>query len=278
MRKTTMNSGGPTSPAQRNFLTYVILNDDAPLALTRRRRPLRRMGSALRAPLDAAPDLWSYPVDAARPRGGAGAAAGVDPGCGMRNRPVAAHRLATVPRRAPGWRRRRASDGGAGDQPAAGRRPDPFPAGHRRGPALRRRPVRPGLQHDDLPPLGRPEERRERGRARAGAERHMAAGRFRRQGPRPQHHPALSPAPILRPQRPRCIHRRIRPYRGDRALIRMAWPERASARDQEGGAGDGNRTHVTSLEGWRTAIVLRPLRLPPVAQDRELASPAKFSR
>ncbi len=24
------------------------------------------------------------------------------------------------------------------------------------------------------------------------------------------------------------------------------------------GAGDGNRTHVTSLEGWRTAIVLRP--------------------
>ena len=27
----------------------------------------------------------------------------------------------------------------------------------------------------------------------------------------------------------------------------------------EGGAGDGNRTHVTSLEGWRTTIVLRPL-------------------
>src|SRR2546425_11165220 len=26
------------------------------------------------------------------------------------------------------------------------------------------------------------------------------------------------------------------------------------------GAGDGNRTHVTSLEGWRTAIVLRPQR------------------
>src|SRR6266700_6184050 len=25
------------------------------------------------------------------------------------------------------------------------------------------------------------------------------------------------------------------------------------------GAGDGNRTHVTSLEGWRTTIVLRPL-------------------
>jgi hypothetical protein len=24
------------------------------------------------------------------------------------------------------------------------------------------------------------------------------------------------------------------------------------------GAGDGNRTHVTSLEGWRTTIVLRP--------------------
>src|SRR6266849_5612237 len=65
MRKTTMNSGGPTSPAQRNFLTYVILNDDAPLALTWRRRPLRRMGSALRAPLDAAPDLRSNPVDAA---------------------------------------------------------------------------------------------------------------------------------------------------------------------------------------------------------------------
>src|SRR2546428_5167543 len=27
----------------------------------------------------------------------------------------------------------------------------------------------------------------------------------------------------------------------------------------ECGAGDGNRTHVTSLEGWRTTIVLRPL-------------------
>ncbi len=27
------------------------------------------------------------------------------------------------------------------------------------------------------------------------------------------------------------------------------------------GAGDGNRTHVTSLEGWRTTIVLRPLAL-----------------
>ena len=28
---------------------------------------------------------------------------------------------------------------------------------------------------------------------------------------------------------------------------------------QMNGAGDGNRTHVTSLEGWRTTIVLRPL-------------------
>src|SRR5712691_9419798 len=161
MRKTTMNSGGPASPAHRTFLTCVILNDDAPLALTRRRRPLRRMGSALRAPLDAAPDLWSYPVDAARPRGVAGAAAGLDPRRGMRNRPAAAHRLAMVPRRAPGWRRRRAADGRAGDQPAASRPPHPLSAGHRRGAALRRRPVRPGLQHDDVSPLGGPEERRE---------------------------------------------------------------------------------------------------------------------
>src|SRR5258706_5105838 len=122
MRKTTMNSGGPTSPAHRSFLTYVILNDDAPLALTWRRRTLRRMGSAIRAPLDAARDLWSYPVDAARPRGVASAAAGLDPGRGMRNRPPAAHRLAAISRRAPGWRRRRAADGRAGDQHAASRR------------------------------------------------------------------------------------------------------------------------------------------------------------
>ena len=33
-----------------------------------------------------------------------------------------------------------------------------------------------------------------------------------------------------------------------------------------GGAGDGNRTHVTSLEGWRTAIVLRPRRAQKVAR------------
>src|SRR5258708_18354219 len=105
MRKTTMNSGGPASPAHRSFLTYVILNDDAPLAFSRRRRPLRRMGSALRAPLDAAPDLWSYPVDAARPGGVAGAAAGIDPRRRMRNRSPAAHRLAALSRRAPGWRR-----------------------------------------------------------------------------------------------------------------------------------------------------------------------------
>src|SRR6266849_10955938 len=154
MRKTTMNSGGPTSPAQRNFLTYVILNDDAPLALTWRRRPLRRMGSAVRAALDAAPDLRSDPVDAARSGGVAGAAAGLDPRRGMRNRPPAAHRLAAISRRAPGWRRRRAADGRAGDQPAACRRPHPFPAGHRRGAAIRRRPVRPGLQHDDVSSLG----------------------------------------------------------------------------------------------------------------------------
>src|SRR5258706_3770591 len=190
MRKTTMNSGGPTSPAHRSFLTYVILNDDAPLALTWRRRTLRRMGSAIRAPLDAAPDLWSYPVDAARPGGVAGAAAGVDPGRGMRNGPLAARRLAAISELAPGWRRRRTSDGRAGDQPAAGRRPHPLPAGHCRGAAVRRRPVRPGFQHDDLSPLGGPKERRERGRARAGAERPLAAGRLRRQGPRSQHHSA----------------------------------------------------------------------------------------
>src|SRR6266849_864010 len=141
MRKTTMNSGGPTSPAQRNFLTYVILNDDAPLALTWRRRPLRRMVSALRAPLDAAPDLLSNPVDAARPGGVAGAAAGLDPRRGMRNRSPATHRLAAISRRAPGWRRRCAADGRAGAQPAAARRAHPLPAGHRGGAALRRRPV-----------------------------------------------------------------------------------------------------------------------------------------
>src|SRR5712692_999721 len=104
MRKTTMNSGGPTSPANRSFLTYVILNDDAPLALTWRRRPLRRMGAALRAPLDAAPDIRSDPVDAARPGGVAGAKARLAPRRGMRNRPPAAHRLATISRRAPGRR------------------------------------------------------------------------------------------------------------------------------------------------------------------------------
>ncbi len=45
-----------------------------------------------------------------------------------------------------------------------------------------------------------------------------------------------------------------------RGLVRtVTGQERARPRDQEGGAGDGNRTHVTSLEGWRTTIVLRPL-------------------
>src|SRR5207248_6041074 len=37
---------------------------------------------------------------------------------------------------------------------------------------------------------------------------------------------------------------------------------RVMARSGERGAGDGNRTHVTSLEGWRTTIVLRPRREP----------------
>jgi hypothetical protein len=30
-------------------------------------------------------------------------------------------------------------------------------------------------------------------------------------------------------------------------------------REKSGGAGDGNRTHVTSLEGWSSTIELHPL-------------------
>src|SRR5438477_330705 len=36
------------------------------------------------------------------------------------------------------------------------------------------------------------------------------------------------------------------------------------------GAGDGNRTHVTSLEGWRTTIVLRPLCVNRMARGASL--------
>src|SRR4029078_7760408 len=35
-------------------------------------------------------------------------------------------------------------------------------------------------------------------------------------------------------------------------------PDHSYGRTNARGAGDGNRTHVTSLEGWRTTIVLRP--------------------
>src|SRR5260370_17886589 len=39
----------------------------------------------------------------------------------------------------------------------------------------------------------------------------------------------------------------------------LSRPAKRAAFGSAGGAGDGNRTHVTSLEGWRTTIVLRPL-------------------
>src|SRR5689334_12003031 len=103
-----MNSGGPMSPAHSSFLTYVILNDDAPLALTWRRRTLRRMGFGLRAPLDAARGVRANPVDAARPRSVSGARTGLDPRRRMWNGPPAAHRLAAISHRPTGRRRRRA--------------------------------------------------------------------------------------------------------------------------------------------------------------------------
>ncbi len=102
---------------------------------------------------------------------------------------------------------------------------------------------------------------------------------------------------------PGQLHRRSGPGGRGGAPVAMAGQKRTSPRDQEDGAGDGNRTHVTSLEGWRTAIVLRPLcsagwpkpafrprrrsryRCPdqcgaPVGGSMrpELARPAKFSR
>ena len=36
------------------------------------------------------------------------------------------------------------------------------------------------------------------------------------------------------------------------------FPLRNNARRFSGGAGDGNRTHVTSLEGWGSTIELHP--------------------
>src|SRR5437667_10786251 len=39
-------------------------------------------------------------------------------------------------------------------------------------------------------------------------------------------------------------------------------PEEKRARPK-GGAGDGNRTHLTSLEGWRITTMLRPRNAPP---------------
>ena len=37
------------------------------------------------------------------------------------------------------------------------------------------------------------------------------------------------------------------------------WRKPPEARRAKGGAGDGNRTHVTSLEGWGSTVELHPL-------------------
>src|SRR5258707_13726220 len=41
----------------------------------------------------------------------------------------------------------------------------------------------------------------------------------------------------------------------------LLWQRRSTA--VRVGAGDGNRTHLTSLEGWRITLMLRPHRMRP---------------
>src|SRR5947209_16617521 len=65
------------------------------------------------------------------------------------------------------------------------------------------------------------------------------------------------PEPAAAETRPRSAHNSAAPRYACLTRERAAGP-RACYGD---GAGDGNRTHVTSLEGWRTTIVLRPRRV-----------------
>src|SRR6202008_1114382 len=101
------------------------------------------MGAELRTALDAARRLRFDPEDVARPGRGPGPNAGRDPGRRLRNGEGAAGPGAEVSWREGRWGRRGAADGQTRGPPAAPGISDPRPGGERRGPAVRRRPVRP---------------------------------------------------------------------------------------------------------------------------------------
>ena len=67
-----------------------------------------------------------------------------------------------------------------------------------------------------------------------------------------------SPLKVTLPGDPPYLIGALRGTRTPDPLLRrqMLYPAELSA--QKNGAGDGNRTHVTSLEGWNSTIELHP--------------------